>query len=194
MGGNNDDYFFDAKISDFDRKSYLVFRNLFSGLEVTILRQEASRIATLETECIIREGRSGAPKTMFRMHEADSPTSSAPYNSASRLPRVLGAAKQVLRDEELYMHQSKINMKAAIEGTVWPWHQDFGQWYLDGIRHPDLVTFIIMLDEAAEIGGCLNFQPDSHRRGIIEPYWDESTAYKLWAVPPRPSAKIARGR
>ena len=110
------------QISDFDRKGYLVFRNLFSGLEVTILRQEASRIATLETECIIREGRSGAPKTMFRMHEADGPTSSAPYNSASRLPRVLGAAKQVLRDEELYMHHSKINMKAAIEGTVWPWH------------------------------------------------------------------------
>ena len=131
---------------------------------------------------------------MFRMHEADSATSSAPYNSASRLPRVLGAAKQVLRDEELYMHHSKINMKAAIEGTVWPWHQDFGQWYLDGIRHPDLVTFIIMLDEATEIRGCLNFQPGSHRRGIIEPYWDESTAYKLWAVPPRPSAKIARGR
>ena len=118
------------------------------------------------------------------MHEADSATSSAPYNSASRLPRVLGAAKQVLRDEELYMHHSKINMKAAIEGTVWPWHQDFGQWYLDGIRHPDLVTFIIMLDEATEIRGCLNFQPGSHRRGIIEPYWDESTAYKLWAVPP----------
>ena len=110
------------QISIFDRKGYLVFRNLFSDLEVTILRQEASRIATLETECIIREGRSGAPKTIFHMHEADGPTSSAPYNSASRLPRVLFAAKQVLRGEELYTHHSKINIKAAIEEIVRPWH------------------------------------------------------------------------
>ena len=82
------------------------------------------------------------------------------------------------------MHHSKINMKAAIEGTVRPWHQDFGTWHLDGIEHPDLVTFMIMLDVATEFGGCLHFQPGSHREGRIEPYWDESTAYKVWAVPP----------
>ena len=98
------------------------------------------------------------------------------YSSASRLPRVLSVAKQVLGDQELYMHHRKINMTAEIEGTVWPWHQDFGTWPLDGIEHPDLVTFMIMLDEATEFGGFLHFQPGSHRKGRIEPYWDESTA------------------
>ena len=134
------------QVSKFDEEGYVIFRNLFSSLEMSILRREASRIAELHTECVIREGKAGVPKIMLRMHETDGPTSSAAYNAASRLPKVLEAAKQVLRDEELYIHHSKINIKASIEGTTWPWHQDFGQWQLDGIEHPELVTFMIMLD------------------------------------------------
>jgi len=174
----------DQQVSAFDENGYLIFRKLFSDLEIEILQQEAGRIAELRAECVIREGESGVPKIMFRMHETDGPTGSAAYNAASRLSKVLGAAMQVLRDEKLYIHHSKLNIKGAIEGSTWPWHQDFGQWQLDGIERPELVTFMIMLDEATELGGCLHFQPGSHRQGKIEPYWDESTAYKLYAVPP----------
>ena len=59
------------QVSDFDKDGYLIFRNLFSEQEVAILREEASRIAKLDTECVIREGVSGTPKSMFRMHETD---------------------------------------------------------------------------------------------------------------------------
>ena len=50
------------QVSDFDKDGYLIFRNLFSEQEVAILREEASRIAKLDTECVIREGVSGTPK------------------------------------------------------------------------------------------------------------------------------------
>ena len=172
------------QVSNFDRDGFLIFRSLFSEQEVNILREEANRIANIDAECVIREGQSRAPKLLLRIHEIDGPTGSAIYYAASRLPKVLGASKQVLRDEKLYLHHSKINMKGAIEGSVWPWHQDFGQWHLDGITRPDLVTFMIMLDEATEFGGCLHFQPGSHKAGRIKPYWDETTPYKFLAVPP----------
>src|SRR6266513_161143 len=29
------------------------------------------------------------------------------------------------------MHQFKINGKAAFDGDVWPWHQDYGTWVND---------------------------------------------------------------
>ena len=30
--------------------------------------------------------------------------------------------------EQVYMHQYKINAKAAFTGDVWQWHQDYGTW------------------------------------------------------------------
>ena len=29
------------------------------------------------------------------------------------------------------MHQFKLNAKAAFEGEVWQWHQDYGTWARD---------------------------------------------------------------
>ena len=63
------------QVSDFDKDGYLIFRNLFSDQEVAILREEASRIAKLDTEYVIREGVSSTPKIMLRMHETDGQTS-----------------------------------------------------------------------------------------------------------------------
>ena len=31
------------------------------------------------------------------------------------------------------MHQYKINAKAAFNGDVWQWHQDYGTWARDGL-------------------------------------------------------------
>ena len=63
------------QVSDFDKDGYLIFRNLFSDQEVAILREEASRIAKLDTECVIRESESGTPKIILPMHETDGQTS-----------------------------------------------------------------------------------------------------------------------
>ena len=86
------------QVSNFDRDGFLIFRSLFSKREINILREEANRISNIEAECVIREGQSRAPKLLLRIHETDGPTGSAIYCAASRLPRVLGASKQVLRE------------------------------------------------------------------------------------------------
>lgn len=55
------------QVSDFDKEGYLIFRNLFSEQEIAILREEASRIAKLDTECVIRESESGGPTSFKRI-------------------------------------------------------------------------------------------------------------------------------
>jgi ectoine hydroxylase len=169
--------------AQFDRDGYLIFDELFSPAEVEVLRQETERLKGVESDGIFREGANGQAKTMFRMHEPDGDTYSAAYRALSHTPRSLGAAQQLLGSDELYMHHCKVNMKAAIEGTVWMWHQDFGSWNLDGIAEPNLATMMVMLDEATQIGGCLYFLPGSHKLGRFDPYFDDSTAYKFWATP-----------
>ncbi|MBT5266319.1 MAG: phytanoyl-CoA dioxygenase [Rhodospirillaceae bacterium] len=167
----------------YHRDGLLVLPELFSEREVAILRGEIERLCSVDADCIFREGADGAAKAMFRMHEPDGPTYSAPVRAASRQARTLGIAQQLFSDNELYMHHCKINMKPAVEGTVWNWHQDFGSWHLDGVARPEMTTMMVMLDEATEMGGCLYMLPGSHKGGWIEPYRDETTVYKTWATP-----------
>lgn len=173
-----------AQRKQFAEEGYLIFPELFSPEEVKVLQDEAGRVSKIDAACIFREGESGQAKTMFRLHESDGPTASRAYRAAARSERVLGVAQQVLGDDALYLHHCKVNMKAAIEGTAWPWHQDFGSWHLDGIARPDMATVAVLLNDATEFSGCLHLLPGSHLEGRRNPYWDDKSAYKLWAVGP----------
>ena len=171
------------QIEAYQRDGFLVLPDLLSSGEVEILRAETERLRHVEADGIFREGGDGKAKTMFRMHEPDGPTWSPAYRALACLPRTLGVARQILGETSLYMHHCKTNMKPAIEGTVWHWHQDFGTWHIDGVAEPQLATLMVMLDEATEIGGCLYMLPGSHDAGRFDPYFDESTVYKFWATP-----------
>jgi ectoine hydroxylase len=181
-----------AQIEQYERDGFLIFPELFTRDEVDILRREAARVAEVESEMVVREGKAQAPKSMFRLHEKDGPTASPAFQALCRLPRTLGVAQQLLGDPDLYLHHCKVNVKTAIEGSVWPWHQDYGSWARDGIDRPDLATFMVAFDEASELNGCLYFLPGSHKTGRTDPYFDTSTAYKLWAVQPDDMKRMLR--
>ncbi|SPD68626.1 protein of unknown function (plasmid) [Cupriavidus taiwanensis] len=51
-----------------------------------------------------------------------------------------------LGDEALYVYHTKCNLKTAIDGSVWQWHQDYGTWNLDGVPKPSLTTALIRPD------------------------------------------------
>jgi ectoine hydroxylase len=167
----------------YERDGFLQLPGLLSAAEVALLRGEIERVAQIKAEEVKREADDGAPKIMLALHQKGRAVSSAPMASLVSLPRTLGVAQQILGDEQLYMHHSKCNLKASIEGTAWPWHQDFGSWKLDGMQRPDLATLMISLDEAQPINGCLYFLPGSHVEGRHEAFFDTSTAYHLYAVP-----------
>ena len=169
----------------FRRDGFLLFPGLVGAAEVAAMRREIGRLARLDDECVVRETADGAVRTVFRVHEADGATASPPFAAFARTPRALGLARQVLEDDALYLHHTKINAKCAVEGTVWPWHQDFGSWRLDGIARPDMATLTVMLDDADAFSGCLWFLPGSHRAGRVPPRWDRSTPYGFWALPPQ---------
>jgi ectoine hydroxylase len=171
------------QLSKYERDGYLVLPKLLSAGEVAIMRAEIDRVAAIHVEEVKREGEDGPPKIMLGMHMAESPTTSTAMAALVQLPRTLGVAQQVLKDDALYMHHTKCNLKASIEGSAWPWHQDYGSWQLDGIRRPDMATLMISLDTAEEINGCLYFLPGSHVEGRHDAVFDTSTAYHLYAVP-----------
>jgi ectoine hydroxylase len=172
-----------SQLETYDRDGFLVMPGLFTATEIDAMKAELSRIQTIDTDHLVRERAGGIAKTIYRVHEAEGPTASPVFHAAARSPRLLESAQAVLGDEALYVYHTKCNLKTAIDGTVWQWHQDYGTWKKDGVPEPTLTTALIMLDEPTESNGCLYFIPGSHKEGNLEPRFDESTAYKFWVVP-----------
>ena len=172
----------DEQVARFRRDGFLLFPGLFAKTEIAVLRAETARLASIEADSVIRE-RTGGVRSIFRVHEDDGATRSAAFRALVRTPRVLAPTRQALGTDEVYVYHTKINTKPAIEGTVWMWHQDYGSWQRDGCLRLDMATFAVMLTDSVEMNGALYVLPGSHSRGRIEPYYDESTSYKFWAIP-----------
>ena len=171
-----------TQLAEFDRDGFLRFERLFTDDEVALLKAELARVASANTDAIIRE-RTGSVRTIYRCHEPDGPTASPAFRRLARTPRFLRPAQGVLRDEQLYVYHCKNNIKTAIDGTVWLWHQDYGYWQHDGVPTPNMATFLVMLDDATEFGGCLYFLPGSHRGPVLPAHKDEmTTSYPQWAI------------
>ena len=103
--------------------------------------------------------KSGAPRTAFAAHL---------YNEAFGLlgahPRMIDPIEQLF-GEKVYMHQFKINAKAAFTGDVWQWHQDYGTWKRDdGMPEPRAMNIAIFLDEVMPINGPLMLVPQEPER------------------------------
>jgi ectoine hydroxylase len=173
-----------GQLERYECDGFIVLPGLFSPVEVEAMKRELARIQAIDTDHLVRERDGGVAKTIYRVHEEDGPTASSVFYAATRAPRLLGPARQLLRDEALYVYHSKCNLKTAIDGSVWQWHQDYGAWRRDGVPQPDLTTALVMLDEPTEANGCLYFILGSHRLGNLESEMDDKTTlYRLWVVP-----------
>src|SRR5215510_4993796 len=179
------------QLEQFDRDGFLVFPDLFARTEVAVLRREVARLSQVQADEVVRE-HTGGVRTIFRVHESDGPTRSKPFHALVRTPRLLRPVQQVLKDDRVCVYHTKINTKPAIEGTVWQWHQDYGSWKRDGCPRPDMATFNVTMTDTSEMGGALYLIPGSHKLGRIEPVYDESTAYKFWAMPKQRMIEVLR--
>jgi len=89
------------------------------------------------------------------------------FGAVSAHPRMVGAARQLLR-EDVYHWHSKVMLKEPRVGGAWEWHQDYGYWYGDGCLYPRLVSGMLALDRATRENGCLKVLAGSHRLGRLD--------------------------
>ena len=174
------------QVRQFREEGWLFLPETFSAEEVAVLREEAEAIYRANRPEIWRE-KSGAPRTAFAAHT---------YNEAFRLlgahPRLIEPIEQLF-GEQLYMHQFKINAKAAFTGDVWQWHQDYGTWLRDdGMPEPRAMNIAVFLDEVMPINGPLMLIPRSHTHGTLPAGHDkQTTSYPLWTLDHDTVTKLA---
>ena len=166
------------QVADFERDGYLFFPGLFSAAEMKSLTDEVPRLYAMQRPENVREKGSDAVRTNFAAH-----LYSKPFAKLARHPRMVEPVMQLF-GEGVYMHQFKINGKAAFDGDVWQWHQDYGTWARDDLMpEARAMNVAIFLDEVNEFNGPLMFIPGSHRQGVVPAGHDTSTtSYPLWTI------------
>ncbi len=167
----------DEELKQFDKDGLLFFPNKFSRQEAALLKQEAETVYAMEREEVWRES-TGVARTAFAAHQ---------YNEGFRRlgahPRLIKPVEQVLGGP-VYMHQYKVNAKAAFDGEIWQWHQDYGTWKRDDeMPEPRAMNIAVFLDDVTAANGPLLFIPGSHKAGVVEAGHDlETTSYPLWTL------------
>src|SRR5271167_5025708 len=122
--------------------------------------------------------KTGAPRTAFAAH-----TFNETFGLLASHPRLVEPLRQLF-GEDVYVHQFKLNAKAAFEGEVWQWHQDYGTWARDdGMPDARAMNIAVFLDEVMPINGALMLIPKSHKQGVFKAGHDvETTSYPLWTL------------
>ncbi|AHG62202.1 phytanoyl-CoA dioxygenase family protein [Advenella mimigardefordensis] len=167
----------EEQLKTFDELGYLYLPGCFNAEEVARLKAAAQDVFSEQREEIWRE-KNGVPRTAFACHK---------YNQTCNAlvgdHRLVEPLEQLF-GEQVYVHQFKINAKAAFTGEVWQWHQDFPTWHKDdGMPEPRAMNIAIFLDDVMPINGPLMIVPKSHKHGALQSSHDQqTTSYPLWTL------------
>lgn len=166
-----------AQLAEFEERGYLFIPGAFSAEEMDLLNGEVPGLLAADRPEVVREKDGTTPRSAFHVQ-----TWNEVYAALARHQRLLGPGAQLLGSDRLYMHQFKINAKAAFDGAVWQWHQDYATWHADDdMPECKAMNVALFLAEANEFNGPLMFIPGSHRSGRIAARHDvTTTSYPLW--------------
>lgn len=148
-------------LKDYERDGVLTLEGFFDAGETQALRI-AFRAALGEVDRddprVVIEPDDATPRSLFGFHRGDGPLASVAYH-----PLLTAVAKQIL-GSEVYIHQSRVNLKPPFAGTAFDWHSDFETWHAeDGMPCMRAVSCVVALTDNHSWNGPLLVMPGSHR-------------------------------
>ncbi|MEL7034967.1 MAG: phytanoyl-CoA dioxygenase family protein [Cyanobacteria bacterium J06592_8] len=145
----------------YEQKGFLLLESLLNEEQMAAITTKLSSKSWADIPGTVLE----EDGSLRAIHE--DPTHMNVLETISKHPKLVEPAMQIL-GSQVYIHQLKINFKAAFRGQVLPWHQDFIYWHKeDGMPEARAVNVAIFLEEVNEFNGPLCLIPGSHQEGII---------------------------
>jgi ectoine hydroxylase len=146
----------------FERDGFLAVDQLITPEEVQVYRRELDRLVRdpeiRADERSIVEPRTQEIRSVFEVHRI-----SELFANLVADERVVGRARQIL-GSDVYVHQSRINVKPGFGASGFYWHSDFETWHAeDGLPHMRTVSVSIALTENFDTNGGLMIMPGSHK-------------------------------
>lgn len=140
---------------------FLVLPGYLARRQADALNAEIDRLANDPNERgrpeAIIEPDSHELRSVFAVHTHD-----GLLGEISRDPALVGIACQLL-GSDVYIHQSRANLKPAFRGREFYWHSDFETWHTeDGMPAPRAVSCSVLLTENLSYNGPLLTIAGSH--------------------------------
>lgn len=150
------------QLQEFDKTGYLFLPGMFPVEEAKLLSAEAQTLYATKRKEVQYEP-SGVARTAFAAH-----TYNESFRRLSAHPNLIEPVEQLLGGP-VYMHQFRVNARAAFDSDTWQWHQNYGTWKRDhGMPAPRAVNIAIFLDDVIVANSPLLFIPGSHKHGVVE--------------------------
>ncbi len=174
----------DAQVEAYDQQGWVVIEDVFSAAEVEVLTQGALEVMDRPGPEVGREA-DGSPHVCWGMHLFDERLGALTHH-----PALVEPSRQLL-DNDVYVHQSRINMKQT-NGSIVAWHQDFGTYHrVDGVPDARGVMIAVFLDDLSDLNAPLLAVPGSHREGLVStaqldpsaPDFDQVSRYRYDITP-----------
>ncbi|MFI0091589.1 ectoine hydroxylase [Streptomyces bobili] len=149
-------------LQSFERDGFAAVDQLLTDDEVAVYKGELDRLvgdpAIRADDRSIVEPRTKEIRSVFEVHRI-----SEVFARLVRDERVVGRARQLL-GSDVYVHQSRINVKPGFGASGFYWHSDFETWHAeDGLPRMRTVSVSIALTENHDTNGGLMIMPGSHK-------------------------------
>jgi hypothetical protein len=148
---------------EYEANGFLNIPNVFSPAELEIIKSRLPAASADDSPRCTVENDGRTVRAVYGQRTID-----PVFRALTQHPRLLLSAQKLLQDD-VYVHQFKINVKSAFTGDAWQWHQDY--WYRrqqDGMPGPLAVNAAIFLTDCTEFNGPLLLFSGSHKEGTIE--------------------------
>ncbi|MBG1271371.1 phytanoyl-CoA dioxygenase family protein [Nostoc sp. WHI] len=150
------------QVNSYNENGFLFLENYFSKTEIDYIITQIPSLLSEDTPRRILEN-NGAVRSILAPN-----TTNKVFQRLLQLSKLVKPSMQLL-GSEVYVYQYKINVKAALEGDKWDWHQDFLYWHKeDGMPRSQALSVAIFLQEANDFNGPLLFIPGSHKEGMVD--------------------------
>ncbi|RVU22039.1 ectoine hydroxylase [Streptomyces antnestii] len=151
-----------SDLQSFERDGFLAIPELIGPDEIGVYQAELNRLVTdpaiKADERSIVEPKSQDVRSVFEVHRISEVFAKLVHDE-----RVVGRARQIL-GSDVYVHQSRINVKPGFGASGFYWHSDFETWHAeDGLPNMRTVSVSIALTENYDTNGGLMIMPGSHR-------------------------------
>lgn len=150
------------QVAQYERDGFLVLHDVFSAEEVQCFKEELERLRNdpvlRGSDGVIAEPGSGDVRSVFSVHTV------SPVFQRLAADARLAEIAQGLLDDEVYIHQSRLNYKPGFRGKEFYWHSDFETWHVeDGMPSMRALSMSITLTENTPYNGALMLMPGSHK-------------------------------
>jgi len=186
------------QVRHYDQQGYLVLENVFNAAELSALQRETRHLlahqGALADETVITEPGSREVRSIFAIHEQN------PLMARLAADKRLAGIASFLLDDQVYVHQSRLNYKPGFTGKEFYWHSDFETWHAeDGMPQMRALSMSVLLADNTPDNGPLMVIPGSHRSFVAcvgetpDDHYRESLKKQEYGVPDEQSlASLAR--